>query len=362
MEVAMNSVSAADIVKRRLALGARRLGTVDPLQTVGPLIDRSFELPFGDPRYGHNALLPGSLPLEPSFSEASSNALRFSFEPMPPGTAPLGRRQEVSREMRRLTQQHFGRPALQWYDQASEPWRGSNIHGGARFGAWFGAAFDDSGVQTLKSYYELAPGQLEELPANLKHAAHIALETLPGLQPLFTSIACGRRRGAQRLYLVHRGELRLLDLEPLMRKLGIGKQVPSLLQAVGLILGGRFTLPDNSVMLGLRDTPKGIEMKLDILLPAVPDPPREMHGLIQMFLEQRPEAQQALGRWLRAMSLDGEQSPGAMSVFGVRVTPDVGARLSIYFRPVGYEVQSARPEVLGRPRRASAAARAGGRR
>jgi hypothetical protein len=33
--------------------------------------------------------------------------------------------------------------------------------------------------------------------------------------------------------------------------------------------GGRFTLPQGSTVLGLRDTPRGLEMKLEILLPAV---------------------------------------------------------------------------------------------
>lgn len=340
----MKPVSAAEVVKRRLTLGARRLGVADPSPVLGPLLDRTFELPFGDRRYGRNALTPGALPLEPSFSETAASALRFALEPMPPGTSPLSRRQEVSREMRRLVQGQFGGPALAWFDRASEPWRASHLHGAAKFGAWFGSAFDENGPQTFKAYYELAPGQVDDLPPNLQHAARVAMEALPGLVPIFTSVACGRKRGAQRLYLFHKGDLRLLDLEPMMQRLGIGNQVPSLLRAIGLVLGGRFTLPDGSVMLGLRDTPKGIELKLDILMPGVPDPPREMHGLIQMLLEQRPEAQQALARWLRAMTLDGEQSPGAMSVVGARVTPDSSARMSIYFRPSGYEVESSRAE------------------
>ena len=46
------------------------------------------------------------------------------------------------------------------------------------------------------------------------------------------------------VYFFHRGELRLLALEPLMNRLGIGHQLPSLLAAVGVILGGRFVLPE----------------------------------------------------------------------------------------------------------------------
>jgi hypothetical protein len=338
----MAQIRAADIAKRRLSIAARRLGTRNPVEAIGGLLDRSFDLPAGDPRYGNNALLPGCLPLEHSFSELATDALRLDMEPLGPQATPHSRQQEASREMRRLVQGYYGRPALEWFDERSEPWRGSRIHGDARFGAWFGAAFDADGLQEAKTYYELGPGQLEDLPFNLQHAARVAMSCLPGLTPIFTSISCGRMQGNQRLYFYHQGELRLLDLEPMMNRLGIGHQLPSLLTAVGLILGGRFTLPEGSVVIAFRDTSKGIEMKLEILLPAIPDPPREMHGLIQLHLSQRPDSQRALQQWLRAMVPDDHATVGDMTVVSVRVSPQVGGRLTLYFRPVGYDGQSSR--------------------
>jgi hypothetical protein len=333
---------AADVAKRRIGQAARRLGTRNPVDAIGGLLDRSFELPVGDPRYGNNSLLPGSLPLEHSFSEVASNAFRLDMEPLGPQATPHARQQEASREMRRLVSAAYGKPALEWFDERSEPWRGSRIHGHARFGAWFGAGFDADGLQEAKAYYELAPGQLDDLPFNLQHAARVAMSCLPGLVPIFTSIACGRVQGHQRLYFYHQGDLRLLDLEPMMNRLGIGHQLPSLLTAIGLILGGRFTLPEGSVVIALRDTTRGIEMKLEILLPGIPDPPREMHGLIQLHLSQRPEAQRALSQWLRAMVPDDAGSAGDMTVVSVRVSPQVGGRLTLYFRPVGYDAPSSR--------------------
>jgi hypothetical protein len=83
-------------------------------------------------------------------------------------------------------------------------------------------------------------------------------------------------------------------------------------------------------------------MKLEVLLPAIPDPPREMHGLIQLHLSQRPEAQRALQQWMRAMVPDDHGSVGDMTVVSVRVSPQVGGRLTLYFRPVGYDGQSSR--------------------
>jgi hypothetical protein len=140
------------------------------------------------------------------------------------------------------------------------------------------------------------------------------------------------------VYFFHRGDLRLLELEPLMNRLGIGHQLPGLLTTIGLVLGGRFTLPEGSVVLALRDTARGMEMKLEVLLPAIADPPREMHGLIQMHLAQRPDSERALRNWIQAMSLDeGAATCGRISVVSARVTPNVGSRLTLYFRPTGYD-------------------------
>lgn len=330
-------IPASQIVRRRLGIAARRLDTMDPTPLIGGLLDRSFELPAGDPRYQENALTPGSFPLEHSFSELDRRSLRLSLQPLGPQATPLSRRNETSREVRRLVDAAYGRDALHWFDRRSEPWRGSTIDGRAQFGGWFGASFGRSGPGQLKAYYEMTPDQVEALPANLQHAARVAMQMLPGLVPIFTSVACSPRAGAMRIYFFHRGDLRLLDMEPLMHRLGVGHQLPGMLTALGLILGGRFTLPDGSVVLSLRDTRKGLEMKLEVLLGGFPDPPRQMHGLIQMHLAQRPESQRALRHWMQAMTPDEYPSPGPMSVVGVRIRPELGARLNIYFRPVGYE-------------------------
>lgn len=345
----MRTLRAADVAKRRLSIAARRLGTRDPVETIGGIIDRSFELPVGDPNYAYNALLPGYMPIEHSFSEVAARSLRLDMEPFGPHATPMTRQHEVSREMRRLVSGNYGAAALKWFDQRSEPWRGTRLSGAARFGAWFGASFDDGGMAESKVYYELEGGRIDDLPPNLQHAARVAMSCLPGLVPIFTSIACGRAQGSQRIYFVHQGPLRLLDLEPMMHRLGVGHQLPSMLTALGLILGGRFILPDGSVVLSLRDTQRGIEMKLEVLIPAVPDLPREMHGLVQMHLSQRPDSQRGLQNWIRAMTPDDARTPGDISVLGVRVTPQTSARLTLYFRPVGYDQAPSRDREAADP-------------
>jgi hypothetical protein len=331
-----DNVPASEVAKRRITAAARRLGTVNPVAAIGGLIDRSFELPIDDPRYGQNQLSPGCFPIEHSFSEMSPAALRLDLEPLGPQASPHARAQEASREMRRLVQGAYGDPALRWFDERSEAWRGSTLHGGARFGAWFGMAVDPAGLQEAKVYYELAPNDLEALPPNLQHAARLAMESLPGLTPIFCSLACGRKRGAQRLYFFHRGDLRLLDLEPLLHRLGIGNQLPGLLAAVGVVLGGRFVLPSGSVILGLRDTQKGLELKLDVLVGGMADPPPQMYQLLNMVLAERPQALAEMRRWAAAMTPDDEPGPGRISVVSFRVQKQLATRCSIYLRPSGY--------------------------
>lgn len=338
----MSTIRAADVAKRRLLIAARRLGTPDPGEIIGGLLDRALDLPLGDPRYGQNQLTPGHTPIEHSFTETAADALRLDLEPLGPGASAHARQQEAGREMRRVVAANFGSAALRWFDQRSEPWRGAGLHGDARFGAWFGLGVDPSGVQESKVYYELRPGEVDGLPHNLQHVARVAMATLPGLVPIFTSIACGRQRGAQRLYFFHRGDLRLLDLEPLMHRLGVGTQLPALLASAGVVLGGRFVLPEGSVILGLRDTEKGIEMKLDVLIGGMPDPPRQMFELLNMAMGERPRSQAQLRRWVQAMTPDDEwdQGPGAISVVSFRAAPQLNAtRCSLYIRPNGYQQQ-----------------------
>ncbi len=83
--------------------------------------------------------------------------LRFTIEPLGPDASPVARRDEATREMRRLVAPLFGRDALRWFDARSEEWRGFGGMGWMNFGAWFGSAFDEDGLYAAKIYYELLP-------------------------------------------------------------------------------------------------------------------------------------------------------------------------------------------------------------
>src|SRR5215469_13694055 len=115
----------SESVVQRLSQAASRLNTADPTRVIKPLLEKTFSLPAGDPRYAVNSLTPGAAPLEPSFSELEPTVLRFTVEPLGPSAGPIDRRDEATREMRRLVRQFFGHDALHWFDEASEEWRES---------------------------------------------------------------------------------------------------------------------------------------------------------------------------------------------------------------------------------------------
>lgn len=329
------------LVERSLHSAAQALGTRDPMPYVGDLIERTFYLPDDDVSYARNALTPGAVPYEPSFSEAEPNTLRFTIEPLGPGASPVSRRDEATREMRRLIQPVFGRDALRWFDSRSEEWRGFGGLSWMNFGAWFGSAFDEDGLYAAKIYYELLPTQIDALPPSLSQLTRRVMAEMPTLMPIFTSIGCKRETGSQRVTFLHRGPLAIAALGPLMNRLGIGHQLPSLMRIVGVALGGRFELPSGGVLIGLREAPDGIELKLEILLAAIPDLPARFLDLIKLGLAERPRQLIALSRWLEAFGVDDASEQGHFSVLSIRVTPSNQARISLYVRPIEFEMRDA---------------------
>jgi hypothetical protein len=111
------------------------------------------------------------------------------------------------------------------------------------------------------------------------------------------------------------------------------------MQIVGLSLGGRFDLPERSVLLGLATTAEGPELTLEVLLGALSDVPPGFLDLLALGLAERPRELNALGRWLRAFTPEPYDWPGDFSVLSIRTTPRSPARVSLGLRPVEFEVR-----------------------
>lgn len=338
-EADRSATPMAEHVLHSLHNASRALGVRDPVPYLDGLIRRSFARPDDDIRYAYNHLAPGAVAYEPSFSETEPQALRFTIEPLGPDASPIARRDEATREMRRLVGPAFGRDSLRWFDARSEAWRGFSGMGWMNYGAWFGSAFDEDGLYATKIYYELAPQQIEALAPSLARLTREVMEVMPRLAPIFTSIGCKRDTGSQRVTFMHRGPLALNSLGPLMNHLGIGHQLPSLMRTVGVALGGRFELPQGAVLIGLRETQSGVELKLEVLLAALPDLPVRFLDLLRLGLAERPRQLGALERWLGAFGVEDAQEGGNFSVLSVRVTPKSSARISLYVRPIEFELR-----------------------
>ncbi len=332
-------------VERRLRRAAQRLGTTDPVPSVADLLRRTFHYPDGDPRYGCNALTPMAAPFEPSFSELQPNILRFTIEPLPPQASSVDRRDESTREMRRLVGQNIGSDAVYWFDQASEPFRGMSSGGMLDYGAFFGSSYDRDGLYSSKVYYETNGDgtSIDQLPSGLFRTVNIVTQLIPGLKPLFTTLAAERQAGSQRLTFAATQPLRLADLQPALDALGLGHRLPGIMQTVGLVLGGRFDLPAHSALLAFGEGPNGPDFELYLLLAHIPDVPPSFLSLLTMGLAERPRSLAALERWMGAFTPEDEHWPGRFSIVSLRADRNSPPRVSLYLRPVEFELS---PEAL----------------
>ncbi len=333
-------------VEHRLKSAARALGTADPFAPSRDLFMRTFAYPADDPRYRDNALMPMAAPFEPSFSETQPGKLRFTIEPLPPQASSIDRRDESTREMRRLVGSFMGRDALRWFDQASEPYRGFARPGGNMdYGAFFGSSFDRDGLYASKIYYELSGGRgmIDDMPVTLGRIVQAALQLVPGLKPLFTTMAAQRDMGGQRLTFACTEPLRLADLQPVMDVLGIGHRLPGIMQMLGLVLGGRFELPAHGALLAFGEGPNGPDFEIYVLLSAIPDVPPSFLSLLTMGLAERPRGLAALERWMGAFTPEDEHWPGRFSIVSLRTDATAPPRVSLYLRPVEFELP---PEAL----------------
>jgi len=340
-----NAEPLARKVTERLSQAARALGAADPSAPLGGLLERTFPLPAGDPRYARNALTPMAAPFEPSFSELQPAKLRFTIEPLPPQASGMDRRDEATREMRRLVGSFLGRETLRWFDERSEPWRGFGA-GNLNYGAFFGASTDSDGLYASKVYYETQPHQIDQLPAGLFGLVATVLRLMPGLQPLFSTISAQRDFGGQRLTFAVPGALKLADLGPAFEALGLGARLGGVMQILGLVLGGRFELPPLSTLLAFGQAPEGPEVEIYVQLGRIPDLPAEFLSLLTLGLSERPRELAALSRWMSAFTPEDEVWPGRFSILSVRVSRGAPPRVSLYLRPVEFELNPANRDQL----------------
>jgi hypothetical protein len=305
------------------------------------MIEDSFAYPEGDPRYARNALQPGAAPLEAVCKMAQPQSLSFNLEPLGPDATGGDRRDMASREMRRLVGENFGREALHWFDGASESHRSLARSAALNYGAFFGSSFDGGGLQSARVTYEGNGNTLGDVNPALARLIAAAMSTMPGLRPVFTTLIAGRDYGSQWVTFLITNGFRLADMQPMLDELGLGARLSSILQVIGVALGGRFDIPSGAALVAFGRGPQGVELELQVMLDAIPDLPPNFLQLLTMNLRERPRELSALERFLEAFTPEDNVWPGRFSILGIRIAPSGPPKVSLFLRPVEFEITPA---------------------
>jgi len=311
---------------------ARRLGVAYPAPLLGPLLKRTFGRPQGDPAYAMNTLAPGAVPLELSFSERDPAALRLDVEPFERLLSPMKRRAETVEVTAATLRSCFGAEAAESLTRATAPWMVPGVHV-QRFGAFYGAAFDPRGLAESTIYLELPRDSGWVLPGSGSDLLKTVRKHLPSAALLMHAISYGWTGLAERTSLVCLDELRLLDLALLLGDSGPPHRVPVLLDTALALSRGFFVLPAGTVVLGLRASAAGIEVKLELL---VAYQPTDVRDVVEQPLTARPDSAAAFQRWLMVVGEGGQDATtrlGTINVVSARVGPEDGVKLNGYVRP-----------------------------
>jgi hypothetical protein len=341
----MREHSAAVSAKSLLHSAAQRLHTADPVHELGDVLDESLPRPAGDAAYRQRRTL------EPVFNETAAGSLAFDVVPGGPWASPNERLARATEAARGMTARNLGRSALRWLDGKLEV---AGALGGysSTWGASLGSGFGRHGLVESTVHLEWGPALMESLPAPLHRVVQIAMETVPGARPAFSTVRAMPHGGSQQVTFEVPRALALERLRPLMDRLGLGHQHASLVSAVALLLGARYVLPPDAGMITVRIGRAGVELRLDVNLDAIPDPPPEITRLLRLQMSERPRSLRAFRRWVTALTPEGYDGPGRLSVLSVHVRPEVPARLTLHLRSSVVERPPAheREEVWTAPR------------
>lgn len=334
--------SAAQVAKHLLQSASLQLGTTSPtrISELSRAIDDSLPYAVGDPAYRNSRML------EANFNENTTDALAFVMEPGGPRASAQDRIEQATKTMADLVGHHLGADARNWFE-------GRAVNGGRSYGwgASLGSSLDRDGVRESYVTYEWGPDLMDSLPPVLYRISRVALATLPGLRPALSTIRCGRSAGTQQVTFELDRATPLSSLQPLMQELGLGAQHSSLMTTAAFLMGARFVLPPETATITLRPIHSGVEMRLNINLDALPDPPERLLPLLKLQMTERPGSSRALDRWLMALTPDGFPGPGTVSVLSVWVRPNMPARVALFLRPfvlspeVRHEAPSSRIET-----------------
>lgn len=313
--VRIPSSPAAPVILGRLSAAAARFGVEDPSVCLESILARTFARPLGHPTYGENHLQPGYLPLEWSFSETDHSAMRIEVEPFEPELSAGERLRRAVEALLSLVETHYGFALAERFASAV-----GEVHPpeGGSFGAFVGLVLRAGSAPTFKLYVEIGPEH--------EHSACPAAWGLARAVPHFRSLAVGGGGISERIYYLCTNGLNLLALESVCSALDMPDRFPVLLTTILELTGGAFHLAPRAVLLGVRTTEAGWELKVELVAGlAVP-----RRGLIDRVTRlMAPAVVPRFHRWVGIASLTG---PGDLpvSVVSLRAAAGRPLCLSVY--------------------------------
>jgi hypothetical protein len=256
--------------------------------TIGDITRAAFTPSLRPSEYRANALNPGGLNLEVSFSEMTPRALRFDAAPAVSAPAAA---QHVAERLTALT------------EDVLAPWRAALA--AQRFGGFVSVVADGAAPPKRKAYLELRrdPTVLEQhVPATW---AHLLDGAVPGILPHFVALG----DGTPRIYLECTYGLAFTDLVELASRCGLTAEMLAAVETVRRLTGGSPLLPPGALC-AVRSRPGGrYELKLELPSTILTS---DCVDIVTAILMQRPRSEQAFQGWRAA--LGQEVVPSVVSV------------------------------------------------
>ncbi|MEM6896871.1 MAG: hypothetical protein AAF576_05795 [Pseudomonadota bacterium] len=325
---------ASDAAKSLLSSASHHLLTPNPLDlpAVGSALDASLDWSLDAPP----AMPARREAFGPTYSESNGSALAFKLDPANQ-FSPADQAQIATQAARSVIGADLGAQALHWFDGRSEPFRATHLPGNSAFGSNFATAVDRHGVMEAAATFGWSYDMTNQFPETIAQMAQMARAALPGLEPFYTTISCGRRAGGQQITFEIAKDTTFAALEPLMKAFGLGHRHAGLMTVGAFALGARYHLPARSATVTLLRSGSAVEMRLDINLDALPDAPAVLLPLLRLPMAERPTSLSSFDRWLTALTPDGYTGPGSVTVLSIRTRPDMAARMAVFLRPVAFE-------------------------
>ncbi|WP_027803467.1 hypothetical protein [Paraburkholderia dilworthii] len=293
------------------------------------VLGAAFPLPIQSLQRKPNALVADGPPLEASFVAGTDDVFRLDFEPGCSTDSPVERRDVAIKLFADLVGGAFDSGVSSAARCAAVALATSALGEPQRFGGFVGMTIGNEGFREAKLYSEWTTDVPAVIPRRLAAVVDTALSSIPGLVPLFASTSCTREHCAHRLYLLCNADFTMHTLVPAMEASGLSHRLPDAALRLAPFLCDGATAPRGSTVISFRDSPAGIECKVELLARALEIRADVLGNRVVQSMETHERAGRAYGRWVAAIGA----TTSDVNVIGVRIEHAQTAHLGVYVSP-----------------------------